>query len=34
MVMFAALGCAGLFFAFLLKRADAREGHVLERSRS
>jgi hypothetical protein len=34
MVMFALLGCAGLVFAILLKRADGRAGHVLERSRS
>jgi MFS family permease len=32
MVMFAGLGLAGLVFAVLLKRADAREGGVLERS--
>jgi MFS family permease len=32
MVMFAGLGLAGLVFAILLKRADAREGGVLERS--
>jgi MFS family permease len=32
MVMFAGLGLAGLVFAILLKRADAREGDVLERS--
>ena len=30
--MFAGLGLAGLVFAILLKRADAREGGVLERS--
>jgi MFS family permease len=30
MVMFASLGLFGLVFAILLKRADAREGHVLE----
>ena len=34
MVMFSLLGCAGLVFAILLKRADGRAGHVLERSRS
>ncbi|MCG6963865.1 MAG: MFS transporter [Acidobacteria bacterium] len=32
MLMFASLGFVGLIFAFLLKRADAREGGVLERS--
>ncbi len=32
MVMFAGLGLAGLVFAVLLKRADAREGDVLEQS--
>ena len=31
MMMFASLGFVGLIFAFLLKRADAREGGVLER---
>ncbi len=31
MLMFASLGFAGLVFAWLLKRADAREGGVLER---
>ncbi len=31
MVMFASLGFFGLLFAFLLKRADTREGGVLER---
>lgn len=31
MLMFATLGFAGLVFAWLLKRADAREGGVLER---
>lgn len=30
MVMFASLGLFGLVFAFLLKRADSREGDVLE----
>lgn len=30
MIMFASLGLFGLVFAFLLKRADAKEGHVLE----
>lgn len=30
MLMFASLGFAGLIFALLLKRADAREGNVLE----
>jgi MFS-type transporter involved in bile tolerance (Atg22 family) len=34
MVMFSLLGCAGLVFAILLWRADARAGGVLERSRS
>ena len=29
-VMFAGLGLVGLTFALLLKRADRREGHVLE----
>jgi hypothetical protein len=32
MLMFASLGFVGLIFALLLKRADAREGGVLERS--
>ena len=31
-IMFAALGFLGLFFAFLLKKADAREGNLLEKS--
>jgi nitrate/nitrite transporter NarK len=31
MLMFASLGFVGLVFAILLKRADAREGHVLEK---
>ncbi len=31
MLMFASLGIVGLIFAFLLKRADAREGGILER---
>ena len=31
MVMFALLGAAGFVFALLLKRADGRAGHVLER---
>jgi MFS family permease len=31
-IMFAALGFLGLFFALLLKKADAREGNLLERS--
>ncbi|MGB9835630.1 MAG: MFS transporter [Candidatus Saccharicenans sp.] len=31
-IMFAALGFLGLFFAVLLKRADAKEGNLLERS--
>ncbi len=31
MLMFASLGFVGLIFAYLLKRADAREGGVLER---
>lgn len=31
MIMFASLGFFGLIFAILLKRADAREGHILER---
>ena len=31
MLMFASLGLVGLIFAFLLKRADAREGGALER---
>jgi len=31
MLMFASLGFVGLIFAWLLKRADAREGGVLER---
>lgn len=31
MLMFASLGFVGLIFALLLKRADAREGHVLEK---
>ncbi len=30
-IMFAGLGAAGLVFAFLLKRADRREGGILER---
>jgi len=30
-IMFACLGFAGLVFAFLLKNADAKRGHVLER---
>ncbi len=30
MLMFASLGLFGLVFAILLKRADAKEGHVLE----
>ncbi|HEY3384151.1 MAG TPA: MFS transporter [Vicinamibacterales bacterium] len=34
MVMFALLGCAGLVFAFLLKRADTAAGGVLEQSQS
>jgi hypothetical protein len=29
-LMFASLGILGLLFAFLLKRADAREGGILE----
>ena len=29
-VMFASLGIVGLVFALLLKRADRREGHVLD----
>jgi MFS family permease len=33
LIMFAGLGLAGLVFAFLLKRADAREGGALERSK-
>jgi MFS family permease len=33
LIMFAGLGLAGLAFAFLLKRADAREGGILERSK-
>jgi MFS family permease len=32
MMMFASLGFAGLIFALLLKRADAREGGMLERA--
>jgi MFS family permease len=32
MMMFASLGFVGLIFALLLKRADAREGGILERS--
>ncbi|MDW3229991.1 MAG: MFS transporter [Acidobacteriota bacterium] len=32
-IMFAGLGLLGLVFALLLKRADTREGHILERSR-
>lgn len=31
-IMFAGLGLAGLVFAFLLKRADAREGGALQRA--
>lgn len=31
MMMFASLGFVGLVFAFLLKRADRREGSALER---
>jgi MFS family permease len=31
-IMFAALGFLGLFFALLLKKADAREGNLLEKS--
>jgi MFS-type transporter involved in bile tolerance (Atg22 family) len=31
MIMFAALGVAGLVFAILLKRSDARGGGVLDR---
>lgn len=31
-IMFAGLGFLGLLFAFLLKRADAKEGNLLERS--
>lgn len=34
MVMFALLGATGFAFAVLLKRADARSGHVLERARA
>ncbi|MBU4330477.1 MAG: MFS transporter, partial [Acidobacteria bacterium] len=34
MVMFASLGLFGLLFAFLLKRADAREGGILENPQS
>ena len=34
MVMFAALGAAGLVFAFLLKRADRRAGGTLERGQA
>ena len=34
MVMFASLGLFGLLFAVLLKRADAREGGVLEKPKS
>jgi hypothetical protein len=30
MIMFASLGLFGLVFAVLLKRADAREGGILE----
>jgi len=33
MIMFAGLGLAGLVFALLLKRADAREGGALEKSK-
>ncbi len=33
LVMFAGLGLAGFIFALLLKRADAREGGILERSK-
>jgi MFS family permease len=33
LVMFAGLGLAGFVFALLLKRADAREGNVLEKSK-
>ena len=33
MIMFASLGLVGLVFAFLLKRADSREGYVLETTR-
>lgn len=33
MLMFASLGGIGLVFAFLLKKADAREGNVLEHER-
>jgi cyanate permease len=32
MLMFTSLGFFGLIFALLLKRADAREGGVLERA--
>ncbi|MDH7492483.1 MAG: MFS transporter [Candidatus Saccharicenans sp.] len=32
-IMFACLGLVGLMFAFLLKRADARESNILESSR-
>ncbi|OQB53785.1 MAG: hypothetical protein BWX98_02402 [Candidatus Aminicenantes bacterium ADurb.Bin147] len=32
MVMFACLGVVGLVFALLLRRADQREGGVLERA--
>jgi MFS family permease len=31
MIMFASLGIMGLIFAFLLKRADSKAGHVLEK---
>ncbi len=34
MLMFAGLGVAGLVFSVMLKRADAREGGVLERGRT
>jgi hypothetical protein len=29
-IMFASLGIVGFIFAMLLKRADRREGHVLD----
>jgi cyanate permease len=32
MLMFASLGLFGLVFAFLLKRADAKQNFVLERA--
>jgi nitrate/nitrite transporter NarK len=32
-VMFASLGLVGLVFALLLRRADSREGHILEKTK-